>query len=196
MPASRREQLVDSAAEIFCREGFNATGIDKVLREAGVAKMTLYHHFRSKNDLILAALRRRDERFRNWLVRTVEGNANANDPRQRLLAVFDALEQWFSAPDFHGCMFINAAAEFGDLADPIHASAAEHKRLVRNYLETLAEDAGAKKPRQLAQQISLLVDGAVVAAQVSGDPSVTKTARAAAEVLIEAALGRVEAEAA
>ena len=194
MPASRREQLVDSAAEIFCREGFNATGIDKVLREAGVAKMTLYHHFRSKNDLILAALRRRDERFRNWLVRTVEGNAN--DPRQRLLAVFDALEQWFSAPDFHGCMFINAAAEFGDLADPIHASAAEHKRLVRNYLETLAEDAGAKKPRQLAQQISLLVDGAVVAAQVSGDPSVTKTARAAAEVLIEAALGRVEGEAA
>lgn len=194
MPASRREQLVDSAAEIFCRDGFNATGIDKVLREAGVAKMTLYHHFRSKNDLILAALRRKDERFRNWLVRTVEGNTN--DPRLRLLAVFDALEQWFSAPDFHGCMFINAAAEFGDLADPIHASAAEHKRLVRNYLETLAEDAGAKKPRQLAQQINLLVEGAVVTAHVSGDPSAAKTARAAAEVLIEAALVRVEGEAA
>lgn len=190
MPASRREQLVDSAAEIFCREGFNATGIEKVLREAGVAKMTLYHHFRSKNDLILAALRRKDERFRNWLVRTVEGNTN--DPRLRLLAVFDALEQWFSAPDFHGCMFINAAAEFGDLADPIHASAAEHKRLVRNYLEILAAQAGARNPRQLAQQISLLVDGAVVTAHVSGESSIAKTAQAAAALLVEAALGGAE----
>lgn len=193
MPASRCEHLVESAAELFYRDGFNATGIDKILRDAGVAKMTLYRHFCSKDDLILAALRRKDERFRNWLVRTVEGSAN--DPRQRLLAVFDALEQWFSAPDFHGCMFINAAAEFGDLADPVHAAAAEHKRLVRNYLETLAVAAGAKKPRQLAQQINLLVDGAVVTAHVSGDPSVAKTARAAAEVLIEAALGRVEGEA-
>ena len=187
MPASRREQLIDSAADVFYREGFKATGIDKVLSEAGVAKMTLYHHFRSKDDLIVAALRRRDERFRNWLVRTIE--ASAKEPRQRLLALFDALEQWFSGGDFHGCAFINAAAEFGDLADPIHATAAEHKRLLRNYLESLAEEAGAKEPRRLAQQICLLADGAVVMAQVSADPSAAATARAAAEVLIEAALG-------
>lgn len=191
MPASRREQLIDSAVEVFYRDGFNATGIEKVLSDAGVAKMTLYHHFRSKDELILAALRRRDERFRNWLVRTIEGSAK--DPRQRLLAVFDALEEWFLGPDFHGCMFINAAAEFGDIADPIHATAAEHKRLVGNYLEALAADAGATKPHQLAQQISLLVDGAVVAAHVSGDPGVAKTARATAEVLVEAALGGGEA---
>ena len=169
MPASRREELVDSAAEVFYLNGFNATGIDKVLKNAGVAKMTLYHHFRSKDDLILAALRHRDERFRNWLVRTVEDTAH--DPRRRLLAVFDALDQWISGPNFNGCMFINAAAEFGELADPIHASAAEHKRLVGNYLETLAAGAGAKEPRNLARQISLLVDGAIVTAHVSGDPS-------------------------
>ena len=193
MPASRRERLVDIAAEVFYRDGFNATGIDKVLSDAGVAKMTLYNHFRSKDELILAALRRRDERFRYWLVRAIEGNAN--NPRRRLLAVFDVLEQWFSAPEFHGCMFINAAAEFGDLADPIHAAAAEHKRLVCNYLETLAAGAGAKEPRHLARQISILVDGAVVTAQVSGDPSCAKTARAAAEVLVEAALGRTGGEA-
>ena len=192
MPASRREQLVDSAAEVFYLHGFNATGIDKVLKNAGVAKMTLYHHFRSKDDLILAALRRRDERFRNWLVRTVEDTAS--DPRRRLLAVFDALDQWISGPNFNGCMFINAAAEFCELADPIHASAAEHKRLVGNYLETLAAGAGGKEPRNLARQISLLVDGAIVTAHVSGDPSAVRTARAAAGVLIEAALGREDRE--
>ncbi len=186
MPASRREQLVEAADEAFYRDGFNATGIDKILSDAGVAKMTLYNHFRSKDDLILAALRRRDERFRNWLVRSVEGSAK--DPRQRLLAVFDVLEQWFLSDGFHGCMFINAAAEFGDLADPIHATAAEHKRLVRSYLETLAAQAGAKNPRQLAQQINLLVDGAVVTAHVSGESSAAKTAQAAAALLVEAAL--------
>ena len=187
MPTSRREQLVDSAARVFYRDGFKASGIDKVLSDAGVAKMTLYHHFRSKDDLILAAIRHRDERFRNWLVRTVEGSAK--DPRQRLLAVFDAFGQWISGGDFHGCMFVNAAAEFGNLAHPIHAAAAEHKRLVCNYLETLADEAGAKKPRQLARQITLLVEGAVVTAHVSGDRNAAETARAAAEVLVEAALG-------
>lgn len=186
MPPSRREQLVDRAAEIFYRNGFKACGIDKVLRDAGVAKMTLYHHFRSKDELILAALRHRDERFRNWLVRTVE--ASTRDPRQRLLAVFDALAEWIAGDDFHGCMFINAAAEFGDLSNPIHSTAAEHKRLVRNYLESLAGQAGAAKPRELACQISLLVEGAVVMAHVSGDADAAKSAQAAAVLLLDAAL--------
>ncbi|MDJ0935396.1 MAG: helix-turn-helix domain-containing protein, partial [Kiloniellales bacterium] len=110
MTATRRDHLVDTAAKLFARHGFHATGIDRILAEAGVAKMTLYKHFRSKDELILAALRRRDEEFRNWFRRRVEARADA--PRARLLAVFDVLAEWFEQPDFAGCTFVAAAAEF------------------------------------------------------------------------------------
>ncbi len=110
MAVSRRDHLVDTALEMFCRDGFHATGIDKILAQAGVAKMTLYNHFRSKDELILAVLRRRDERFRRAFVRAVERRASA--PRDRLLAIFDALGEWFCRNDFTGCTFINASAEY------------------------------------------------------------------------------------
>ncbi len=128
MASPRRDHLVDTALRLFYRDGFHATGIDKILAESGVAKMTLYKHFKSKDELILAAVRRRDEQIRNWLMRAAERRARA--PRDRLLALFDALEEWFRSDDFSGCMFINASAEFGRCDDPIHAAAAEHKRLV------------------------------------------------------------------
>ncbi len=130
MAPSRRDHLVDTALELFIRDGFHATGIDKILAESGVAKMTLYKHFKSKDELILSALRRRDEHFRNWFMRAVE--SRAREPRQRLLAIFDALDEWFSGRDFNGCMFINASAEFARPDDPIHvagqADAAKHAR--------------------------------------------------------------------
>lgn len=187
MPSSRRDHLVDTAVALFGRHGFHATGIDRVLRESGVAKMTLYKHFRSKDELILAALRRRDERFRNWLVRAVEGRARS--PRARLLALFDAVGEWIAGPDFSGCTFINAAAEFADPDHPIHGAAAEHKRLVLGYLRGLAEAAGAAQADVLARQLMLLVEGAIVIAQVSGQAGAAAEARGAAEILIAAALG-------
>ncbi len=191
MPASRRDHLVDTAVELFARHGFHATGINRVLKESGVAKMTLYKHFRSKDELILAALRRRDERFRNWFVRTVEELGRT--PRERLLALFDTLEEWFARPDFAGCTFINASAEFGDPDDPIHAAAAEHKRLVLGYIRGLAQAAGAPDAEGLARQLMLLTEGAIVMAQVSGQVSgeigAAAEARRAAEVLISRALG-------
>ena len=186
MASAKREQLVDTALELFYQHGFNATGIDKVLAEAGVAKMTLYNHFTSKDELILAALRRRDERFRNWLMRSVEERADT--PRARLLAVFAALDAWFKQDDFRGCMFINAAAEFSGIADPIQGAAAEHKRLVAGYLAGLAEEAGAKDPERLAFELSLLLDGAIVCAHVCGVSDAAARAQAAAEVLIDTAL--------
>ena len=186
MPASKREQLIDSALETFYRHGFNATGIDKILARAGVAKMTLYNHFKSKDELILAALRRRDERFRNTLMRSVEERADT--PRQRLLAVFDAHGEWFREEGFRGCMFINAAAEFSNIADPIHAIAAEHKRLIVSYLAELAREAGAKVPERLALELSFLLDGATVCAQISHDADAADHARDAARVLIDEAL--------
>ena len=187
MPLSRRDQLVDTALDLFYRNGFHATGIDRILAEAGVAKMTLYKHFRSKDELILAALRRRDEGWRNWFVREVE--RRAGPPRDRLLALYDALGVWFIDKRFSGCMFSNAAAEFGDREDPIRGAAAEHKRLLENYVRRLAAKAGARDPERLARQLMLLLEGAIVVAYVTGESGAAQAAREAAVTLLDAAPG-------
>ncbi|NKB50454.1 MAG: TetR family transcriptional regulator [Alphaproteobacteria bacterium] len=187
MSTSRREQLVETALAVFNREGFHAAGIDRILAEAGVAKMTLYNHFRSKDDLILAALRRRDEEFRNWFPRAVE--ARTQDPVERLSAIFDVLGDWFDAADFRGCTFINAAAEYGDHASPIHAAVAEHKRLVEGYIAELAVAAGAPAPAPLARSLMMLMEGAIVIAHNTGDVAVVAAdARRSAQCHIKSAL--------
>jgi AcrR family transcriptional regulator len=186
MAPSRRDHLVDTALELFSRDGYHATGIDRILAEAGVAKMTLYNHFKSKDELILAALRRRDERFRNWFMRQVE--QRATEPRGRLLAVFDVLQEWFDSREFSGCNFINAAAEYGDPENPIHAACAEHKRLLLGYLKQLAAGACAPDPNVLAEQLMLLVEGATVMRHTAGHKHAGRTARRTAEILAGLAL--------
>lgn len=186
MPASRRDHLVDTALTLFQRHGFHATGIDTILTAARVAKMTLYNHFKSKDELILAALRLGDERFREWLTEAVE--ARADKPRGRLLALFGALDEWINQPDFSGCAFIAAAAEYGRPDDPINRAAAEHKKLVRDYIRDTAEQAGAPDADALADVLDLLMQGAIVSAHVSGNRDAAKIARRAAAVLIKRAL--------
>lgn len=186
MAQDRRDHLIETALELFYREGFHATGIDKILAQSGVAKMTLYKHFRSKDELILAALRRRDERFRNIFVRAVESRAET--PSARLLAIFDVLDEWFGSADFHGCMFINASAEYGRADDPIHAFAGEHKRLFKAYIRNLAEAAGAVDAEALAAALSLLVEGAIVMASVAGERDAAQRARQAAAILVAEAI--------
>jgi AcrR family transcriptional regulator len=186
MPATRRDVLVDAALTLFCRDGFHATGIDAILAEAGVAKMTLYRHFRSKEELILAALRRRDEVWRNWFRRTVERRARV--PRERLLAVFDVLDEWQCGGEFRGCVFINATAEYAAPDHPIHEAAAEHLRLVTRFLRELADAAGAPDPDDLATRLALLLEGATVLAHVCGRKDAARHAKAAAAVLVEGAL--------
>ncbi len=184
--SSRRDHLIDTALKLFCRDGYRATGIDTLLAEAGVAKMTLYNNFGSKEALILAALRRRDEQFRLWFVKRVE--AATDDPRERLLAVFDVLDEWLRSDTFRGCAFINAAVEYPELRDPIHTLAAEHKRLVALFFERLAAVAGAREPAELAAELSLLKEGAIVTAQVSGRLEAARDARRAAARLLASAL--------
>ena len=130
---SRKEAILETAVRLFRENGYHATGIDRIIAESGVAKMTLYNHFKSKNELILAALRRWDEQSRHWLITEIEKAAAT--PRARLRALFDVLDDWFESNDFKGCMFINAAAEFSDHDDPIHFAAAEHKRLFQRYAQ-------------------------------------------------------------
>jgi len=187
---SRREHLVEVALRLFYTQGFHATGIDKILAESGVAKMTLYKHFRSKDELILAALRRRDEIFRNWLMGAIE--QASSDPRERLLAMFDALDDWFhgralNALGFHGCAFIKAASEFDEQDHPAHRACAEHKRMIVDYLAGLARAAGAAEPEVLAEQLALLKEGAIITAQLRGLLNAAQQVKPIARTMIDAA---------
>jgi AcrR family transcriptional regulator len=182
MASNKRDHLVETALELFCRDGFHATGIDKILAESKVAKMTLYNHFKSKDELILATMRRLDEQFRNMLMREVERRGTT--PRERLLALFDVLEDWFASGGFAGCPFVNASAEFADPDNPIHVAAAENKRLVFGYVRSLTTAAGASDPDGLAKGIALLMEGAVIMAFVAGQADAASQAKKTTEILL------------
>ncbi len=187
MPAiSKRDQIVSEALSLFYQEGFNATGVDRVSSKAGVSKKTLYNHFKSKDELVMAVLRKRDELLRNKMMRDTERLAST--AKDRLLSVFDVHDAWFKEKDFCGCMFINAAAEFAELQDPIHMISTEHKRLVRAYLATLAKEAGASEPELLAEKLHLLIEGAIVEAHVSANKEAALLAKGMAKVFIDQAL--------
>lgn len=186
MSASKRDILVRKAMEVLYRDGFQATGMDKLVRETGVSKMTIYKHFRTKEDLILAALRLRDEEFMNRFVRRVERDATT--PKERLLAIFDAMDAWINGGDFQGCMFIKAASEFQDRKHPIHMASAEHKQALLAYFLALAQKAAAKNPRRLAGQLLMLMEGETVMAFMLGKQGVAEDAKKAAKVLIDQAL--------
>ena len=184
MRPRKKDQLVDTALRLFCRSGFRATGIDTILAEAEVAKMTLYNNFGSKEALILAALEKRDEEHIAWL--TAETEARAATPEDGLLALFDALDAWFARKDFHGCPFLKASGEFDDHDDPVHRAALAHKGHLLALIRELAEAAGAPDPARIAGEIYLLVEGATVVAQLTGDRSTAARAKQAAEALLAA----------
>ena len=181
-PAAR-ERLLEAATRLFLRDGFRAVGIDTIIAEAGVAKMTLYAHFPSKDDLIVAYLERANEQFWAWL----DGaSAAVDDPKAKLAAIFDAVGELANSPQCLGCTFQGTAAEFPDPEHPGHRVALAHKQTVRARLGTLAEHAGLRQPEDLADQLLLLMDGAWVAARMFGPHNPAVQVAAAARALIEA----------
>lgn len=166
MPQSqRREHLVDTAIALFSERGYHATGIDLILAKSGVSKKTLYRHFRSKEELILAALKKYDGLFRNGFMRQVE--ARAAGPRDRLLAVFDVAAAWFEQNNFYGCIYINAVGEYAKPDTAIRQACKDFKAQMRRYLEDLCAEMQAPDPAGLAEELALLLEGAIVTAQVS-----------------------------
>lgn len=186
MRPTKRDELVQGALKVFYRDGFHATGMDKLVEETGVSKTSMYKHFRTKEDLILAALRLRDEQFRNWLFRRMQELGGT--PGEQLLAMFDALDEWFNQPEFRGCMFIKASAEYQEAAHPIHTQAAEHKRLLFNHVRGLAEKAGAADPGAIARRLLLLKEGAIVTAHLGSAEDPAGDAKAAAKALLTEAM--------
>ncbi|MTI42340.1 TetR family transcriptional regulator [Roseibium hamelinense] len=185
MRPSKRDELVQKAEKIFYRDGFHATGMDRLVAETGISKTTMFKHFHSKDELILATLRRKDETFRNRMHKHLA--EAGGEPREQLLAVFDVLTDWFAQADFCGCMFIKAASEYPVHDDPIAVQAREHKRLVLLDLQQLARAAGAGDAAGLARQLMLLIEGAIVAKHMGYSEAPDADAKAAAEVLIMAA---------
>jgi AcrR family transcriptional regulator len=192
-PASKRDQLIATALELFSAHGFHATGIDRIAAVAKVTKKTMYTHFRSKEELILAALRHQDGTFRHEFMQRVAGQGST--PYDRLLGVFDAAHTWFQDKKFHGCLFINVIGEYSSTNTEIRALCKEYKALIRGHIEDLAREVKVADPKQLAASLALLLEGSIVTAQVSGSAESAGTARQAAQVLIDNALKKARARA-
>ena len=184
-PAQGRERLLLTAIELFYTHGFNAVGIDQVIAAAGVTKTTFYKHFESKDELMVAAVKRRDEWELAAWERALRASAG-DDPRARLLGLFDVLDQWFNAPDFRGCLFLNTAAEFPNPHDPVHQVAAGHKRQIRDGWRDLARQAGAAPhaAEQFADLYTTVVEGTLIMRQVHGRDDAARVSRGLALALI------------
>ena len=176
VPEVGRDRLVATAVEVCYRHGFNAVGIDQILATAGVSKSTFYKHFESKDELMVAAIRLRDQWETAAWMRAVETLAG-DDPRGQLLAVFDVLDTWFNDPAFGGCIFINAAAEYPNPHDPVHQAAAEHKRKFWSWVHDLAQQARATDPAAFADAYTMIFEGALVMRQVHGRDDAAQVAR-------------------
>jgi AcrR family transcriptional regulator len=158
-PAARK--ILHAAARLFYGRGITAVGVDLIAREAGVTKKTLYDRFGSKEALVAAYLRERDERWRQWLTERVGASGTAS-PYERVLLTFDALDLWMRRENPRGCGFVNAAAELPDARHPGRKVISEQKRWLRAFLRKLAVEAGAGEPDRLADELVLLHEGATV----------------------------------
>ena len=183
MSASKKELLVSGALKLFYSNGFHATGMDLIAAEVGISKTSIYKHFRTKEELIEAVLELRCEQFRDWFTSYVESRAST--PKEQLLMMFDALNDWFSQEDFKGCMFIKAASEYQDAKDPIHKFAAQHKRLIKSFILKKVNWMGAKNPEELTEGLNFLIEGSIVVAKMNGAKGVSNSAKNAAKILIK-----------
>ena len=185
--ASRRDDLIKSAAQLFYHEGFHATGVDRILEVSGVAKMTMYKHFRSKNDLIVAALDRWNELKHEELDDAIK-RADDN-PRGRLLAAVKHIADQTRSEDFNGCVFFHAVAEFPEQDHPAHRAAERHVRSVVDLLAREAREGGAGDPEALAYVLVSLLTGLHGMVHCLGDSSITESAVRGATAAIDDALG-------
>ena len=175
-----RERILDAAEDLFYARGVQAVGMDVIRDAAGVTLRRLYQLFPSKGDLVEAYLARRDARWLHSLATHVD--AAAQTPEERLLAVFDWLEDWFTQPGFHGCAFINSFGELGGTSPQVAAAARHHKDGFHAYLRELATAAGATPGT--GTQIALLAEGAMTTAAISGTPAPAGQAKQAARLLL------------
>ncbi|MBX2850509.1 MAG: TetR/AcrR family transcriptional regulator [Phycisphaeraceae bacterium] len=186
-PTTTREKLLEVAIDRFYVHGFHAVGLDQILNEVGVTKTTFYNHFESKDELIIEALKRRDQwEGKAFMDRAAE--LGGGEPKATILAMFDVFDEWFNHPDYHGCLFLNVCVEFPSPNDPIHKAGTESYQHLTDALEGMTDQAGLSNPRGVAEQITMLMQGALTHRQVSGDNNAAAKARQVAEALIASAI--------
>jgi AcrR family transcriptional regulator len=180
---SARERILDTAYDLFSRHGIRAVGVDRIIATSGVAKMSLYRHFHSKEALVLAFLQEREKRWTmEWL--HAEASSRADDGAGRLLAIFDVFDEWFRQSDFEGCSFINLLLEFGEIEHPIRRASTTHLATIRGLVRDFAADAGVADPEAVAAQWHILMKGSIVAAG-EGDREAARRAQALGRMLLE-----------
>jgi AcrR family transcriptional regulator len=181
--SAARERILDTAYELFSRRGIRAVGVDEVIERAAVAKATLYRHFKSKDELVLAFLQRREEL---WTKGKVESGARqrASTPEEQLLAIFDVFDEWFHEPAFDGCSFINVLLETSDNGHPVGQASVVHLANIRSILRSMAEEAGLEDPDDFARKWHILMKGSIVAAG-EGDLEAAQRAKSIGRLLLE-----------
>jgi AcrR family transcriptional regulator len=182
VPRDARERILESGYELFSRRGVRGVGVDEVISHAGVAKATLYAHFPSKDDLVLAFLERREQRWTLAFVET-ETRRRGTTPEEQLLAIFDVFDEWFRREDFEGCSFIKLLLEMGTDHSAGRASV-QHLDNIRSILRRLAEEAGLRDSEAFARSFHLLMKGSIVAA-AAGDADAAQRAKTMASTLID-----------
>ncbi len=176
------ERLLETAYELFSARGVRDVGVDELVERAGVAKATLYRHFSSKDELILAFLQLREDRWTvGWLEESVR--ARGGTPEDQLLAIFDLFDEWFHEPEYAGCPFIRVLLEMGT-GHPAGAASIAHMNTIRELLSKLATDAGFRDPHELALSLHLLLCGSIIQAS-SGNASAAKRARRMTKAVME-----------
>jgi AcrR family transcriptional regulator len=179
---SARERILETAYDLFSQHGIRAVGIDRIISESGVAKMSLYRNFRSKDELVLAFLAERERRWtKDWL--QAEAERRGETGADRLLAIFDVFDEWFRQPDFEGCSFINVMLEFAEADHPVRRASAAHLATIRSCVREFAERADVEDPEALASEWHILMKGSIVAAG-EGDRDAAKRARRIGELLL------------
>lgn len=177
------ERVLEAASRLFYGWGIRAVGVDRIAEEADVTKVTIYKNFGSKDELVAAYLRARDERWRVWLEEAVERRAGS--PEEKLVAVFDALGEWLeSEAGSRGCAFVNAATEISDRAHPAHEVMAEQKRWMLEYFARLAHEAGIREAEEMAERMLILFEGATVIHALRTGHEPIRRAREMAALLI------------
>jgi AcrR family transcriptional regulator len=169
-----RDIILDVTEKLIYRSGIAATGMDLLVKTAGVSRKSIYRYFANKDELIVAALQRRDQRWMHWFTSQVDQAPTAGE---RLLKLFDVLKAWFASEGFRGCAFINTSGETGDPQDPVRQVAKAHKDKLLDYLHTLCLGHAVQDPHALARQLLILIDGAITVALVTGDQSAADTAQ-------------------
>jgi AcrR family transcriptional regulator len=184
MPAAvtARERILDTAYELFSRRGVRGVGVDEVISRSAVAKATLYRHFPTKDDLVLAFLAERELRWTHGMVEAGARQRGAT-PEQQLLAVFDVFDDWFRSAEFDACSFINVMLELGP-AHRLGRASIEHLERIRGIVRQLAEEAGLRNTDAFARSWHILMKGAIISA-AEGDDGAARLAQAMASRLIE-----------